>query len=149
LYRYLSDLRNQLEAILNEIGRINIFKFVVNPNDFAQSVENIFYLSFLIRDGKVAFETENGEPVICKTLDVSKAVPNQDISHLRAAFRMAREEVRTKCGRSPKESGSLSLSTNMDGPRSHAPINSSNSWWPSSRKSQKRRIRIRISDTDF
>jgi len=39
---------------------------VINPNDFAQSVENIFHLSFLIRDGKAAFETVDGEPVICK-----------------------------------------------------------------------------------
>ncbi|KAF6760295.1 Nse4 C-terminal-domain-containing protein [Ephemerocybe angulata] len=46
-------------------GEINIFKFVINPNNFAQSVENIFYLSFLIRDGKVAFETnDEGEPII-------------------------------------------------------------------------------------
>jgi hypothetical protein len=51
---------------LEEVGKVNLFKFVVNPNDFAQSVENIFYLSFLIRDAKVAFETEDGEPVICK-----------------------------------------------------------------------------------
>ncbi|KAG6918025.1 hypothetical protein DXG01_016877 [Tephrocybe rancida] len=55
-----------LESILTEIGgEVNIFQFVINPNDFAQSVENIFYLSFLIRDGKVAFETnEEGEPVV-------------------------------------------------------------------------------------
>jgi len=54
-----------LQAILDDSpGAINIFKFIVNPNDFAQSVENIFYLSFLIRDGKVAFETMDGEPVI-------------------------------------------------------------------------------------
>lgn len=48
---------------------INIFKFVINPNDFAESVENIFYLSFLIRDGKASFswsEGENSEPVVCK-----------------------------------------------------------------------------------
>lgn len=57
---------SQLEQILQDEGQaINIFRFVVNPNDFAQSVENIFYLSFLIRDGKVAFETDtNGEPVV-------------------------------------------------------------------------------------
>ncbi|KIM40209.1 hypothetical protein M413DRAFT_446375 [Hebeloma cylindrosporum] len=53
-----------LQAILDEIGTVNLFKFVVNPKDFAQSVENIFYLSFLIRDGRVAFETQEGEPVI-------------------------------------------------------------------------------------
>ncbi|RDB25208.1 Non-structural maintenance of chromosome element 4 [Hypsizygus marmoreus] len=55
-----------LEALLSEDGGpINIFEFVINPDSFAQSVENIFYLSFLIRDGKVAFETdENAVPVI-------------------------------------------------------------------------------------
>lgn len=48
------------------MGEVNLFKFIINPNDFAQSVENIFYLSFLIRDGKVALETrESGEPYIC------------------------------------------------------------------------------------
>jgi non-structural maintenance of chromosomes element 4 len=49
-------------------GRINFFRFVINPDNYAQSVENIFYLSFLIRDGKVAFEIgeETGEPEICK-----------------------------------------------------------------------------------
>ena len=57
----------QLEKIMQDDAEaINIFKLVINPDDFAQSVENIFYLSFLIRDGKVAFETdEEGEPVVC------------------------------------------------------------------------------------
>ncbi|TFK44821.1 Nse4 C-terminal-domain-containing protein [Crucibulum laeve] len=54
----------KLEEILEQEGKTNIFQFVVNPNDFAQSVENIFYLSFLIRDGKVAFEVDKGEPMI-------------------------------------------------------------------------------------
>lgn len=55
----------QLEALLEEVGSINVFKFIINPDNFAQSVENIFYLSFLIRDGKAAFETKDGEPIIC------------------------------------------------------------------------------------
>ena len=47
---------------------MNIFRFIVNPHDFGQSVENLFYLSFLIRDGKCAFFTDEdtGEPVIRK-----------------------------------------------------------------------------------
>ena len=52
--------------MVDDAEAINIFKLVINPNDFAQSVENIFYLSFLIRDGKVAFEkNEEGESVVC------------------------------------------------------------------------------------
>jgi hypothetical protein len=47
-------------------GPVNLFRFVTNPHDFAQSVENLFYLSFLIRDGECALEIEeDGEPVIC------------------------------------------------------------------------------------
>lgn len=60
----------QLEKILeNADGPVNLFKFIVNPNDFGQSVENMFYLSFLIRDGKCAFEIEEetGEPVISRS----------------------------------------------------------------------------------
>jgi non-structural maintenance of chromosomes element 4 len=50
-------------------GPVNLFRFVINPNDFAQSVENLFYLSFLIRDGECALEIEDdGEPVICAFL---------------------------------------------------------------------------------
>jgi hypothetical protein len=51
-------------------GPVNLFRFVINPNDFAQSVENLFYLSFLIRDGECALEIEeDGEPVICAFTD--------------------------------------------------------------------------------
>ncbi|KAJ6465685.1 Nse4 C-terminal-domain-containing protein [Mycena sanguinolenta] len=50
---------------LDGVERINIFELVVNPESFAQSVENIFYLSFLIRDAKVAFEMDEfGAPIV-------------------------------------------------------------------------------------
>lgn len=43
-----------------------MFAFIINPNDFGQSVENLFYLSFLIRDGTCAMELseETLEPMI-------------------------------------------------------------------------------------
>jgi non-structural maintenance of chromosomes element 4 len=51
---------------MEQNGPVNLFRFVINPSDFAQSVENMFYLSFLIRDGECALEIEeDGEPVIC------------------------------------------------------------------------------------
>ncbi|THG98480.1 hypothetical protein EW026_g3715 [Hermanssonia centrifuga] len=54
-----------LERILEEQGKpINLFRFIINPNDFGQSVENLFYLSFLIRDAKCSLDLETGEPIL-------------------------------------------------------------------------------------
>ncbi|KAL2062382.1 hypothetical protein VTL71DRAFT_6648 [Oculimacula yallundae] len=39
-------------------GGIAYFKFVINPYSFGQSVENMFYVSFLIRDGAVGITTD-------------------------------------------------------------------------------------------
>ncbi|EMD35793.1 hypothetical protein CERSUDRAFT_156525 [Gelatoporia subvermispora B] len=62
-----------IQKMLMDCGPINLFRFVINPDDFGQSVENLFYLSFLIRDGSCAFEVdEHSEPVIysCEKPDV-------------------------------------------------------------------------------
>jgi hypothetical protein len=70
---------SQILSLLEGTGSINFFKFIVNPDTgegtgtqnpgFAQTVENLFYLSFLVRDGKCAFEVseENLEPIICES----------------------------------------------------------------------------------
>ncbi|KAJ1921323.1 hypothetical protein H4219_000639 [Mycoemilia scoparia] len=53
-----------IHRLLERIGSINFFEFVINPRSFAQSVENIFYLSFLIRDGRVFIDDDTGQPML-------------------------------------------------------------------------------------
>lgn len=43
---------------------VNIFKLLVNPHSFAQTVENFFFLSFLIKFGKVSLLSVDGEPCV-------------------------------------------------------------------------------------
>ncbi|KAJ1665160.1 hypothetical protein IW140_003567 [Coemansia sp. RSA 1813] len=54
----------KIHKILAQVGPINLFELVINPSSFSQSVENIFYVSFLIRDGKAFIDDESGQPMI-------------------------------------------------------------------------------------
>ncbi|VDB97937.1 unnamed protein product [Peniophora sp. CBMAI 1063] len=54
-----------MESVTDEKG-VNLFRFIVNPDDFAQSVENLFHLSFLVMRGECTVQvSEDGEPLIC------------------------------------------------------------------------------------
>ncbi|KAG6098007.1 hypothetical protein E4U30_000133 [Claviceps sp. LM220 group G6] len=50
---------------LRSTGGIDLMRFVVNPYSFGQTVENMFYVSFLIRDARIEIELdEHGLPAI-------------------------------------------------------------------------------------
>ncbi|KAI9772621.1 MAG: nuclear protein [Geoglossum simile] len=49
-------------------GGVNFYRFVINPDSFGQTVENMFYVSFLIRDGSAGVnEDSNGFPTLHPT----------------------------------------------------------------------------------
>ncbi|KAJ3152025.1 nuclear protein [Geranomyces variabilis] len=54
-----TELVMEIARCLYRVGRIPFFKFIINPESFGQTVENLFYLSFLIRDGKVQINEED------------------------------------------------------------------------------------------
>jgi len=50
-------------------GGIAFFKFVINPHSFGQTIENMFYVSFLIRDGKIGVTIDDrGLPTLSMLL---------------------------------------------------------------------------------
>ncbi|CDH49860.1 non-structural maintenance of chromosome element4 [Lichtheimia corymbifera JMRC:FSU:9682] len=55
---------NEIYRLLNENGPYNYLKFVTNPTSFSQTVENIFYVSFLIRNALAEIDDSTGEPML-------------------------------------------------------------------------------------
>ncbi|KAK0669581.1 putative non-structural maintenance of chromosome element 4 [Cercophora samala] len=50
---------------LNGSGNVDLLRFVINPHSYGQTVENMFYISFLIREGSIELKfDDNGLPGI-------------------------------------------------------------------------------------
>lgn len=65
----------QIGRVLDSVGveGIPYLHFVTNPQSFAQTVENVFYLSFLVRENKCCIEMEDkpdspfcGDLIVCE-----------------------------------------------------------------------------------
>ena len=54
-----------VHSLLVKHRSVPLFKFVINPRSFGQTIENIFYLSFSIRDARARLEIdEDGMPIV-------------------------------------------------------------------------------------
>ena len=74
---------------LRDTGGVDLMRFVINPKSFGQSIENLFYVSFLIKDGKVSVDLDSdGIPSVCTCtapLPPSSSPTQQHVSLLQEA----------------------------------------------------------------
>ena len=68
--RILRQMEDPSDEVIHEVmdkydiaddGGIPLFLFCINPRSFGQSVENLFYVSFLVRDGTVGISFDSRE----------------------------------------------------------------------------------------
>lgn len=74
-----------------------MFKFFINPDNFAQSVENLFYVSFLIRDGHASLsqDEETKEMILLACLGPTQEDYKQGLSKQQVVFELDMETWET------------------------------------------------------
>ncbi|CAJ0547838.1 Ff.00g045920.m01.CDS01 [Fusarium sp. VM40] len=67
---------------LRSTGGIDLMRFVVNPKSFGQTIENMFYVSFLIRDGRVEIDFDDyGLPALAPVDREAEAEDEEPTRH--------------------------------------------------------------------
>jgi hypothetical protein len=57
--------RHRVAQTPDEEAAVHLFDFAINPHDFGQTVENLFYISFLVREGNAQIVKDNdGLPLL-------------------------------------------------------------------------------------
>lgn len=106
-----SRLVRYVASVLEEAGGaegMNLLEFIINPHDFGQSVENFFYLSFLVKENRACIELNGHEPTVCKPLPCSPAGRKADrVAQMRASRWMEMKDRRTSWLPSRSSSSSI------------------------------------------
>ncbi|KAG7291704.1 hypothetical protein NEMBOFW57_001723 [Staphylotrichum longicolle] len=69
---------------LRSTGGIDLVRFVVNPHSFGQTVENMFYVSFLIREGSVKLDFDDDD---LPAIEPVRKDPSGEVNRSKAAMR--------------------------------------------------------------
>lgn len=77
----VTQIAKRLAEVAGDTG-IPYLQFVVNPDSFSQTTENLFYFSFLVREQKAAIEVDEdeasahyGDTICCESARVLAGAP--------------------------------------------------------------------------
>ncbi|WFD33328.1 hypothetical protein MCUN1_000141 [Malassezia cuniculi] len=86
--RIVLDIARRLDDAGGDTG-VNLFRFALNPESFGNTVENLFYLSFLIRDGKAAiFYDDNNEPLVMSSEEPTEQDRSEGLTRRQIVFEL-------------------------------------------------------------
>jgi hypothetical protein len=88
-----NETTNAVQKVLAElrlVEPISFFRFVINPASFGQSVENLFHLSFLVRDSLVTIEEDEHGDLIVATAEppTDQDMEDADCSRIQNIFNL-------------------------------------------------------------
>ncbi|CAO4374042.1 unnamed protein product [Caenorhabditis nigoni] len=97
--KHVSNIfRKEIKA--RKTDKIPYFEFVINPGSFSRTVENMFYVSYLMRDRTLFLVEENGTPYLQKppfaTEEEQKQAENRNSTH--GVTSLSFEEWKLLCG---------------------------------------------------
>ncbi|GAM88870.1 hypothetical protein ANO11243_069040 [Dothideomycetidae sp. 11243] len=80
--------QEELDAVLRQhrltaTGGPNLFDFVINPTSFGQTVENLFYIAFLVKEGEVGIHLDDDDmpALVVNTESVTDARARKSTRH--------------------------------------------------------------------
>jgi len=74
---------------LTDTGGPSLFDFVINPQSFGQTIENLFYVSFLIKEGEVGVSLDNdGLPTLTPNYESNESARENRQMRYQAVFGM-------------------------------------------------------------
>lgn len=95
--RLVLEIAKRLEAASGDDG-VCLFRFALNPESFSNSVENLFYISFLIRDGKAAIlEDDQGDPRLMSTYEPTEEDRNAGLTRRQIVLELDMATWRELC----------------------------------------------------
>ena len=94
--------------LLSQYSPIDLFSFIINPDSFSQSIENMFSLSFLVKEGRAGlYENEEGMQIV---RHIDQENPTSSIPlHLRTENSLQDEQISGADGWEERQQGVMTL----------------------------------------